>query len=111
MAKTPTKPDAPKAAPASAVKPTAPTPVKVAKGKTAPPPSAKAAMPTTSAPDKVRTITINQMVVAYAEKHELSHKNATGMQTKVFDTVMPHVKTDKEFIPVHYRSICCCELF
>lgn len=87
MAKTPTKPAAPKAAPAKTTKPTASSPAKAAKGKAAPPPP-----PPPPAPEKARTITINQMAVAYAEKHEMSRKDATSMLTEVFDAVVQHVK-------------------
>jgi len=115
MAKTPTKPGTPKAAPAKAAEATASTPAKTSKGKVAPPPPAsrpapaQAAKPTASAPvkatkgkaalpppppapEKARTITINQMAIAYAEKHEMSRKDATSMLTEVFDAVVQHVK-------------------
>ena len=32
------------------------------------------------------------MAVAYAEKHEMSRKDATNMLTEVFDAVVQHVK-------------------
>ena len=116
MAKTPTRPIAPQAAPVKAAKPsasgatkatkgkaapsspppapakttkaTASAPAKVAKGKSALPPPA----PPPPAPEKARTITINQMAVAFAEKHEMSRKDATSMLTGVFDAVVQHVK-------------------
>ena len=102
MAKTPTKPAAPQAAPATAAKPKASASTKAAKDKVAPPPLAatkaakgKAASPPPPPPPtaaKARTITINQMAVAYAEKHEMSRKDATTMLTEVFDAVVQHVK-------------------
>ena len=114
MAKTPTKPIEPQAVPAEAAKPTASVPTKAAKGKAAPSPPppapAKATKPTASvpakiakgkaappppappAPEKARTITINQMAIAYAEKHEMARKDATSMLTEVFDAVVQHVK-------------------
>jgi len=87
MAKTPTKTAAPKAAPAKPAEPTASAPAKAAKGKAASPPPPP---PPTAA--KARTITINQMAVAYAERHEMSRKDATNMLTEVFDAVVQHVK-------------------
>jgi len=114
MAKTPTKPIAPQAAPAKAAKPTASAATKATKGKAAPSPPPPAPAKTTKAtasapakvakgksappappppaPEKARTITINQMAVAFAEKHEMSRKDATSMLTEVFDAVVQHVK-------------------
>ena len=83
MAKTPAKPPAPKVAPAKAAKPATAAPAKAAKGKAPPPPPA---------PEKARIVTINQMATAYAEKHEMSRKDAASLLTEVFDTVVQHVK-------------------
>jgi len=83
MAKTPAKPPAPKVAPAKVAKPATAAPAKAAKGKAPPPPPA---------PEKARTVTINQMATAYAEKHEMSRKDAASLLTEVFDTVVQHVK-------------------
>jgi len=83
MAKTPAKPPAPKVAPSKAAKPATAAPAKAAKGKAPPPPPA---------PEKARTVTINQMATAYAEKHEMSRKDAASLLTEVFDTVAQHVK-------------------
>ena len=83
MAKTPAKPPAPKVAPAKTAKPATAAPAKAAKGKAPPPPPA---------PEKARIVTINQMATAYAEKHEMSRKDAASLLTEVFDTVVQHVK-------------------
>ena len=106
MAKTPTKPAAPKAAPAKAAKPTASAPAKAAKpmaSAPAKPTKSKAASPPPPPPpiaEKARTITITHMAVAYAEKHEMSRKDATTMLTEVFDAVVQHVKVgDKVRLP------------
>ena len=48
--------------------------------------------PPPPAPEKARTVTINQMATAYAEKHEMSRKDAASLLTEVFDTVIQHVK-------------------
>jgi len=83
MAKTAPKPSAPKTSPGKAVTPVASKPVKGTKGQTAAPPPA---------PEKARLVTINHMAVAYAEKHEMSRKEATSLLAEIFDTVTGHVK-------------------
>lgn len=84
MAKTPAKPPAPKVASAKAAKPATPATAKAAKGKAPPPPP--------PAPEKARVVTVKQMAAAYAEKHEMSPKDAASLLTEVFDTVVQHVK-------------------
>jgi len=42
--------------------------------------------------EKARTITINQMAVAYAKKHDMSRKDAITLLAEVFDTVVQQVK-------------------
>lgn len=76
--------------PAPVPEPASAKAAKSSKGKVAPP----------SPSEKPKTITINQMAIVYAQKHEIVRKEAAIVLSEVFDTVAQHVKDgDKVRIP------------